>query len=203
MKYFSKKSLYFLIGFSFVFLAAFGYQSIFGEKDTVAEKKTSINQLESTTKNDSTPLIINRVNEPVAMFDIPLADVCAYLYDVYKLTILPGEHKSALVSLVGQYTTPYQAKQALESALRKKGYTLTGSPLTVTALEPEPVFSRVDWGQSSGQIYIFHGQKLYKVEEFPFLLRRDHFGNFQAALPTGATVYPAPAGSAVAPFGKG
>lgn len=179
---FSKNALYFIIGFSVVGLGLFGYQSLIGNR-TPTEKKTSPASLENTKAPESKPIISTLINDPVNFVDVPAEVVVGYLHDVYKIVIIPGQYKDMPVTFSGQFSTPLQAKQAFLGMLKKHDLGLNGSPLTIVPLAKEPVFTRVNWGSANGQIYLFHGAKLYKVEEFPYMIRRDMLGNFHAALP--------------------
>lgn len=186
----------------FLVLSASFAASIFFYFSSGKENKTTIEKPKTSVTQEKPSIQPKPTNEPVNFVDVPLSAVCAYYYDVHKISIQPGQHGERLVSLAGHFQSGRQAKNALVEMLEKQGLYLGGVPLRIYAKAPEPVFTRVDWGMSGGQIYIFHGSKLYKVQEFPFMLRRDNFGNFHAALPAGTAVDPATAGSAAVPAGK-
>lgn len=131
----------------------------------------------------------------IAFQSVPLSAVATYLQDTYQYTLLTGDHGDVVITLTGAFKNAHQVIKALRPVLSDKKLSLSGYPLAVHSVPADPVFHRVDWGSSNGQIYILYGNKVYPVAQFPYLLRRDQLGNFQAAVPSAPASYPAAAGS--------
>ena len=184
MKKITKKSAFcFLLSAVVCGLGAYFLNSIVTpKKPSIEQKKPSI-ELQKTSIE---PKQNSQAETAVNFIGVPLGVVITHFFETVGLSVLPGRHESALVTLSGNFPTKGHALLALRSALPAAGLELVGksAPYSVQEKLIEPEFVAVDWGSSGGKILILYGSKWYSVSDFPFLLRRDSNGNFQAALPS-------------------